>query len=303
MSGQEKSKQEFEEMIKSTIDSINEALVKSGYMAKADGDESQPDELSGQSDAPPADAAPEASAPPAAEGEQSPDAPPADAAPEAPAAEGEQDSEGGDEMAEMAQHLSEMPDEELHMLLELIQGEMMKRQEGQGEGAPEGDGGMQKFDTSGITNAAAAGGVSPAQMASASRAGFGKSDDSKEQMDAMAKSVGDMAEAVKALAKQNESLKTEIASLKKSQSKPAAKPAASNRTVQVLAKSSEAPKAESLSKSDVENFLMNEMRKSASQRHPAISSGTIAELTYVKTPEQIQSFVADLRKKGVTFPA
>lgn len=289
---QEQTKEGIEALIKDTVNSINEVLAKSGYpMAKAEGDgEGQPDGLEQQAQA---EGAPGAEAPAA----PAPEAPaaPAEGAP-APGAEGQgaPGAEGGDDMQAMQQHLAGMPDEELHMLLEMLQGEMMKRQEGQ-QGAPGAEGGAP----------------APAAPAAPAPEGENMEMSMKKEFASMAKSIDSMAKAVESLAETQKQTKSEVADLKKSQAaKPAAsvatqRPAQANRTqVQVLAKSgSEAPKIEKMSKSDLEGFVMNEMRKSTSQRHPAINSGVVAEMTYVKSQDEVDAFATRLRKAGVPLPA
>lgn len=282
------SKEEMEALIRGTINQIGEALKKSGYTMAKD-DEEQPDALGEQAEGGEGAPAPEAEG---GEGAPALEGAPAEGGEGALAPEDQEGApaggEGQDDMDAMAQHLSEMPEEELHMLLQLVQGEMMNRQQsaegGEGqEGAPAPEG------------APAAGGELQMSM--------------KKEFASMAKSMQDIANAVKQVADQGAQTAKEVAALKKSQGSKqsvATKPAASNRSVQVLNKSGaeNQPKAkEELKKSDVESFLMNEMRKSSRDRHPAITTQTIAELTYIKTPEQLKDFAEGLRKQGVQVPA
>lgn len=263
----------LEALMKSTIDDINTVLRKSGYLAKDDSLD-QEDELEAQAAQDEAPMEPEMGEMAPEEGESSEQG-----------EQGEMGAEESDDLAAMEEHLSTMSDEELHMLMELIQGEIMHRQQaGESQEVDEGEDGDE--------------GQHEGQLQMSM----------KKEFASMAKSMRDIAGAVKAVAQQNSALQREVSALKKSRKGSAvARPAAANsRQFQALSKSGGVEgqtKAEPLTKSDIEGFLMNEMRKSSSQRHPAVNSQLIADLTYVKTPSQVREFAASLRKQGVQLPS
>lgn len=281
----DQSRADMEALIKATVDKVNEVLEKSGYnaMAKDEGDgEGQPDGLEGQAqgDMPPP--APGGDMGGDAGGEPAPGGEGGDMPPPAPGAEGDAGA-GGDDMEAMMQHIGSMPDEEVHMLLELLQDEMLKRQGGAEGGEPGAEA---------APPAAPAPGGAPLEMSM------------KKEFAGLAKSVQAVAKAVEALSQNQSKIANEVQSLKKSapaKSPVATKPAATNRQVQVMNKS-DGPVVEPLTKSQLETFVMNEMRKPSATRHPAINPTLVSKMTYVKTPEEIARFAGELRAQGVAVP-
>lgn len=269
------TEQQLHEAMRKTISNIEEILQKSGFpMKKDEGAEGAPDQLEGQAEgemsaegAAPAEGAAEGAAPAGgAEG----------------AAEGEMGGEGEDETQAMMEHLQGLDSEALHMMLELIQNELSAREAQEGEGA--------EGQAEGAAPAAGAGDQLEMSM--------------KQEFASLAKSMSEMAKTVQTLAQAQASMQNEMQTLRKSEQKrpAAAKPAAQNRNVQVLQKSEE-PKVEKLTKSGIEGFLMNELRKSSSTRNPAVSADLLAELTYIKTPAEVSAFADRLREKGIQLPS
>jgi len=272
-----------------TLSNVNEILAKSGYPMQKAGPE---DELEGQGDpsmgagAPPegdpsmgAGAPPEGDPSMGAEGD-------AGAAPEGDPSMGAEGAEGGegDESQEMMAHLQSMGEDELHMMLEMVQHELAER-EAQAQSAPEA-------------------GAAPAPAPAAGGAPDQLQMSMKKEFAGLAKSMNEIAKSVAVLAQNQAAVQAEVTTLKKSTQKPAVqKPAAQNaRNVQVLEKSEEV-KVEKLSKSGIENYLMNELRKTSQNRNPAVTRDLIADLTYVKTPDDIKQFAGKLRDMGIQLPS
>lgn len=266
-----KTEQELQEALQKTISTVKEYLHKSGYNTLAKDGDSTPDQIEGQ-----------AEDEMAAEGAPGADA--AEGAAPSPGANQGADTEGGegDETQAMMAYLSQAPDEMLHMMLEMIQGELAQREAseapaegGEGAPAPEGQG-------------------APDQLAMSMKSEFAS----------LAKSINEIAQAVSGLAKTQAATAQEVATLKKSTTtRPATtRPAAQNSNIQVMEKSQSAT-VEKFTKTGIENFLTNELRKSSRDRHPAVNSGLVAELTYVRTPQEVKEFAGKLKDLGIQLPS
>lgn len=273
-----KTEAQLQKELLETVQEVGELLKKSG-LAKAEGDE--------VGDVPPEHAEPDADqmggpsdqdadnmGAPAPEGDPS-----AAPAPEGdPAAQGDPSAEGGDQSAEMAAHAAELSDEELQSMLEVLMAEVEKRHagaqgaEGEQAGAPP-------------AAPAAAPQAAPEPMAASMKSEFAK----------MAKSVAEIADAVR-------SLSGEVGVLKKSsvaarQSNVTSKPAATgSRSVQVLQKSNE-PK-ERLNKSDTLNYLLSEQRGG----NKKVNSDMIATVNACQSENELATAQKDIEKIGIKLP-
>lgn len=285
------SKQEWEAKILKDVADIHEVMKKSGFpMEKAEGDDEIMDQAAGEPEM-----GAEGGAPVGEEGSAQ------EGAPEAPEA-GEPAEAGNpeDDMAQVQEHAAQMSDEELQTMIEILSQELQGRQEqAQPQGEPDGDEGAP----------------APAAPAEEMQRSLDPAQKAKSaDWSAMAKSVSAMAAAVESLGKGQAALQSKVDSLSKSAAAPAARPApraaapAAHSRGTVLAKSSMngdptvgAP-AEKMNKSQVETFLMNELRKSSSQRHPAINRDSMADLHYVSSQPELDRYVSKMTKEGVVFP-
>ena len=253
-----------------TVNEVGELLRKSG-LAKAEDDEvdappppsdghSEPDadNMGGPSDQD-ADNMP----PPAPEG--------TDAEGEQPAPEGQ---EGGDDSAEMAAHASELSDEELQSMLEVLMAEVEKRHAGaQGAEGPDGQ--------------------APAPQQAQAPAPEPMAASMKKEFASLAKSVADIAEAVKSLGGEVGTLKKSAATQR--QSTVTTKPAAT-RNVQVLQKS--AAVKEKLSKSDTMDFLLSEQRNG----NKRVNSDMMATVNACQSESDLSAVQKDIEKLGIKLP-
>lgn len=201
--------------------------------------------------------------------------------------EGEMGAEGEGEMGgaeEMAMHMSEMTDEGLHTILEIIEAELSKRS-GAAEGGEMGaDPAMDKGDYA-----------------------MGKSDEDEDDMEKntkedymkMAKSVTEMGAAMKVMADEIKSLRKSQPA-KKSQGNVTSKPAATAKPqVQVLNKSDEPTKQpERLGKSDTVDFLNEQIRNGNRQ----VKSDHVWAAHSATSEQDLWAIQDDLRKKGLEFP-
>lgn len=261
-----KNEKEILDAIAETTKQINEVLAKSGYaLAKNDEENEMPPQ---ESEVPDEAPAPEAAQAP--EGE--PEGQPEDGA---PAPEGEQEGQPeGDGMAEeLKAHAKEMSDEELEMLLQIL----MTEHESRSAPSQEGE--------------------APApEAAPAPEMPEGAEKSMKEDMSKLSKSMETVVSAMEKIAKEVENLKTK---------KPvaSAKPAATNRPVQVLEKSdkptaSKKPEGQRLTKSQTHDFLQNEIRKG----NKSVDSGMAIDALYKSTDEELYAYQDELVAKGISLP-
>lgn len=272
-----KQKSALEQELASIVNEVSEVLKKSGVLMKDDdqvGDvplehaEPDADNAGGPSDQDSDNVQGEGeSAQPPMEGA------PAEGADQAPGAEGGQ----GDEATEMASHAAELSDEELESMLQVLMAEVEKRHAGQAgaEGAaPEGQ---------------PQGAPAPAPQAAPEPMAASM----KSELAGLAKSVAEIAEAVKGLT-------GDVGTLKKSVSEKrntviVGKPAATNN-VQVLQKSVE--QKERLNKSDTLNYLLSEQRNG----NKRVNSDMIAGVNACRSEEDLASAQNDIAKLGIKLP-
>jgi hypothetical protein len=260
-----KTKEELAQAINSTLAEVQDLLRKSDVLSKdddMDGDDQQPkvDEVGEQQPSPDAPPAP----PAGGEGEMPP-APPAGGEGEMPPGEGQPD-----QSQEMAQHVKELSDEELDMMLDLLMQEKEQRHAGQQQ-----DPGM-------APGGAPAPGAPPAPPVQDETMKSMKS-----EFASLAKSIAD--------------LKGDLDSLKKSQSqvkKPVVvtKPAATNN-VQVLQKSE--PTVEPLNKSDTIRFLETEQRRG----NKTVNTDMIATVNACRDDSDLRSAQKEISKMGIKLPS
>lgn len=276
---------ELEQLTKSWDEKADKA--EGDKMAKAEGDEPP---------APPADGdgapAPEADAGEPA-GDDGAPAPEGDStAPEAaPSPEGDAGAEGGeaggDMMAEIAQEAANLSDEELDMLLHALMQEKDGRHAAaagpEGAPAPEGD-----------PAAAPEAAPAPEQMAPpAEPEEKSLAMSMKEEFKKLSKSFETQ---IASLQKTVDSIKAENAQLKKNAAKPTTKPAATNK-VEVLEKSVKQP--ERLSKSEVVNHLLGEVRKG----NRNVTRDDVALANAARTDDDLNYVFESLKNKGIEIPA
>jgi hypothetical protein len=268
-----KQKNALEQELASIVNEVSEVLKKSGVLAKDDdqiGDvppehaEPDADNMGGPSDQD-ADNVPAEGEAPATPVEGDPSAAPA------PAEGGE-----GDEASEMASHAAELSDEELESMLQVLMAEVEKRHAGQ----------------AGAEGAAPAAEGAPAPQAAPAPEPMAAS--MKAEFAGLAKSVAEIAEAVKGLT-------GEVGTLKKSVSEKKStvivgKPAAANQSVQVLQKSAE-PKMR-LSKSDTTDYLLSEQRNG----NKRVNSDMIAGVNACRSEEDLAKAQNDIEKLGIKLP-
>jgi hypothetical protein len=267
MNKNKKTASELETELLQTIQEVGEILKKSG-LAKAEEDEvGSPDEAHAEPDADqqggPSDQDADNMPPAQPEGEAQPEGQPA----EQPA-----QPEQGDEASEMAAHAAELSDEELQAMLEVLMAEVEKRHAGAGaEQQPA---------------------AQPAEQAPAQPEEEKLAASMKSELSTLAKSVAEIAEAVK-------SLSGDVGTLKKSQSAKSTtvvtKPAAT-RNVQVLQKSEQAK--ERLNKSDTLNFLLSE-QKNGNKR---VNSDVIATVNACRSDSDLHDAQKNIEKLGIKLP-
>ena len=277
-----KQKSALEQELASIVNEVSEVLKKSGVLTK---DDDQIGDVPPEHTEPDADNAGGPSDQDAdnVQGEGEAAQPPVEGAPAegadqpapAPGAEGGQ----GDESTEMASHAAELSDEELESMLQVLMAEVEKRHAGQAgaEGAaPEG----QPQGAAPAPQAAPA----PEPMAASM----------KSELAGLAKSVAEIAEAVKGLT-------GDVGTLKKSVSEKrntviVGKPAQTNQNVQVLQKSVE--QKERLNKSDTLNYLLSEQRNG----NKRVNSDMIAGVNACRSEEDLASAQNDIAKLGIKLP-
>lgn len=274
-----KNKSELEQELVTTISEIGEFLKKSGVVLAKDDDqvgdvppehaEPDADQMGGPSDQ---DADNVAS-----EGEIAPEGDPS----AAPAPEGDPSAapEGqGDEAGEMASHAAELSDEELESMLQVLMAEVEKRH---AAGA-------------GAEGAAPEGQPAPAAAPQPQAAPQALAASMKSELASLAKSVAEIASAVKGLTGEVVVLKKSAAT---SKTVVVSRPAAtSNQNVQVLHKSAQVK--EPLSKSDTLTFLMSEQRNG----NKKVDTDMIATVNACREQEDLANAQKNIEKLGIKLP-
>ena len=276
-----KNKVELEKAIKDTLSDITEVLAKSGYPlgdAKEDShSEDQGSELQKADDEDCDDLKKmDPNAAPAEEQFESPEQASAEMGMEGEGYEEGGYEEGGDDMGEMQEHMSQMSDEELGEMIQMLSQEQETRSAAQQEGPEAGfeeEGGM------------------PPQEPEMEK---GYKDDYLK----LTKSLSGISGAIEKINATVGKLAKDVTTIKKGRKRVTSKAAVSQR-IEALSKSDPAPKAvERLTKSETSDFLVSEVRRGSD----VVNTRTIIDLGYVENDDQLAQFQNSLTKQGVKFP-
>lgn len=175
-----------------------------------------------------------------------------------------------DDSQEMAQHLASMSDDDLHMMLEMIQSEMVSRSAPQDQDQP-----------------------APQDAAPvAADPSMEKSMDMKLQ-----KSMEPILAGIEKLTGVVAQLNTKVTEIEKARNKPVSK-ATPARPSEALQKSgTSVPAVERLSKSETANHLLNQLR----QGNRMVNSELMVELNLAQTQTEVNAIQDRLSKLGMKF--